>query len=106
MRISPAQSRAARAFLQWSQAELEKKTGVCIRTIRNFEGEVRQPHEHTLAAIWKAFASHGVEFLPQNRGGEGVRFKKVPWRSPRKEGRRPLRGEGRTRASEGNPSRS
>ena len=77
LHISPAQSRAARAFLQWSQAELEKKTGVCIRTIRNFEGEVRQPHEHTLAAIWKAFASHGVEFLPQNRGGEGVRFKKV-----------------------------
>jgi hypothetical protein len=56
-----------------------------MRTIRNFEGEVRQPREHTLAAICKAFDSHGVEFLPQNRAGEGVRFKKV---SPTKEGRR------------------
>ena len=92
MRISPAQSRAARAFLQWSQAELEKQTGVCIRTIRNFEGEVRQPHEHTMAAICKAFESHGVEFLPQDRGGEGVQFKKA-MADHRKEGRRHARSD-------------
>ena len=90
MHISPAQSRAARAFLQWSQTELEKQTGVCSRTIRNFEGEVRQPHEHTMAAICKAFESHGVEFLPQDRGGEGVQFKKA--HHHRKEGRRHGRG--------------
>jgi transcriptional regulator with XRE-family HTH domain len=89
MRISPAQSRAARAFLQWSQAELEKQTGVCIRTIHDFECEVRQPHERTLAAICNAFESHGVEFLPQDRGGEGVQFKKAhPIADHRKEGRR------------------
>ena len=86
--VSPAQSRAARAFLQWSQAELEKKTGVCIRTIRNFEGEVRQPHEHTMAAICNAFETHGVEFLPQDSGGEGVQFKKAhPMVDDRKGGR-------------------
>jgi transcriptional regulator with XRE-family HTH domain len=81
-------------LLGWSapadpaQAELEKQTGVCIRTIRNFEGEVRQPHEHTMAAICKAFESHGVEFRP-DRGGEGVQFQKAHLMvDHRKEGRR------------------
>jgi transcriptional regulator with XRE-family HTH domain len=91
MHISPAQSRAARAFLQWSQRELQKKTGLCIRTIYNFERELHRPHEHNLSAIFKAFDSHGVEFLPQKGGGEGVRFKHLT-ADNRKEGGRHDRG--------------
>ncbi len=72
MTISPAQCRAARALLDWTQNELAIKVGVALRTIRDFENSRREPLKIVRAAIRQAFEEAGVEFLD----GEGLRLKR------------------------------
>jgi transcriptional regulator with XRE-family HTH domain len=74
--ISPAQCRAARALLNWSQDQLEVSAKVARKTIADFEREVRQPYDRTLAAIQTALETAGVEFTAENGGGPGVRLRK------------------------------
>lgn len=73
MSISPAQCRAARALLGWSQEDLETAAKVSKKTIADFERDQRSQHDRTIGAIETAFASHGIIFIAQNGGGEGVR---------------------------------
>jgi transcriptional regulator with XRE-family HTH domain len=73
--ISPAQCRAARAMLGWSQEELSKKANVARATIADFEREVRTPVVNNLLAIQKALEMGGIQFISQNGGGIGVRFR-------------------------------
>lgn len=75
MPISPAQCRAARALLSWSQDDLEKRSGISKRTIADFEREVRRPYDRTVEALRKTLDAHGVQFVPQNGGGDGVRLR-------------------------------
>jgi transcriptional regulator with XRE-family HTH domain len=77
MSFSPAQCRAARALLGWSQAELSEASGVATKTIADFEREDRSPYERTLNDIHKALAQAGIEFT--NGGQPGVRMK--PWQA-------------------------
>ena len=72
MTISPAQCRAARALLDWTQNELAIRVGVALRTIRDFENGRREPLKIVRAAIQQAFEEAGVEFLD----GEGLRLKR------------------------------
>lgn len=70
--------RAARALLRWSADELAEKSRVGLATIRRAElldGEIKMtsPNE---AAVRSALESAGVEFIPENGGGAGVRLKK------------------------------
>jgi transcriptional regulator with XRE-family HTH domain len=92
MSISPAQCRAARGLLRWSQAELQARSKVTKPTIANFELETRQPYERTLDAIQGAFEKAGIEFIPEGEtsedGGDGLRFKR-------------RRGRGRPKAKAG-----
>lgn len=74
--ISPAQCRAARAFLNWSQPDLAEKCGMHVQTISAFEHETSTPTKTTLKKITNAFESVGVEFTRD--GGinpHGMRFK-------------------------------
>jgi len=71
-KISPAQCRAARALLNWTQDKLAVKTGVALKTIRGFENERRKPLGVTRAAIKQALEQAGIEFLD----GDGVRMRK------------------------------
>jgi transcriptional regulator with XRE-family HTH domain len=76
MALSPAQSRAARALLEWSQNDLEAAAKVAKKTIADFERGMRQPYERTLDALQDALEAAGVEFIPENGGGAGVRMRK------------------------------
>jgi hypothetical protein len=78
MTVSPAQCRAARALLRWSQDELHQRSKVAQRTIADFERAARRPFERTLNDLQEALEAGGVVFLPENgEWGEGVRFEKL-----------------------------
>lgn len=66
MDISPAQCRAARGLLNWTQEKLASKVGVAHKTIYNFEKELRTPLNVSRAAIKQAFEEAGIEFTPND----------------------------------------
>jgi transcriptional regulator with XRE-family HTH domain len=73
--ITPEQCRAARALLDWTQPDLVAATGLSAVTIRAFEkGGVMRDSNKTLLAL--AFEKAGVQFIPENGGGAGVRLAK------------------------------
>jgi DNA-binding XRE family transcriptional regulator len=61
--VSPAQCRAARAMLRWSQTELGRRAGVARKTIADFEQEVRDLRRRTRDAITATFKNAGIDFL-------------------------------------------
>ncbi len=61
--ISPEQCRMARAGLQWSQAELSRRSGVAPATIAAFEKGNRTPYPRTVRDLETALKSAGVKFL-------------------------------------------
>lgn len=72
--ISPAQLRAARGLLGWTQKDLASRAGVSDRTIRLFELEMRVPYIQTVAAIEGCLSEAGVRFLAtENEIGVVVR---------------------------------
>ena len=76
MTLAAAQCRAARALLQWSQETLATVSKVAKPTIANFETGNTQPYDRTLADVRLALEAAGVEFIPENGGGAGVRLRK------------------------------
>lgn len=76
MAITSAQCRAARALIAWSQDQLAVSSRVAKATIANFEAGKRTPYDRTLADIRAALERAGVEFIPENGGGAGVRLRK------------------------------
>ena len=77
MQLTPAQSRAARGLLDLSQTELGASANLSESTIRDFEKGRRVPSINNLAAIQRALEAAGVEFIPENGGGAGVRLRKA-----------------------------
>lgn len=73
MSLLPAQSRAARALLNWSQTHLASQAQVSRATVTDFEAERRTPHHHNLSAIRAALEAAGVEFA--NGDAPGVRLR-------------------------------
>ena len=75
--LSPAQLRAARGLVDWSQDQLASVAQVGNSTVRDFEAGRRQPHPRSLNAIRAALEAAGVEFIAENGNGAGVRLRKV-----------------------------
>ncbi len=75
MVIYREQCRAARALLNWSQGQLAEASKVAMKTIADFERGARKPYERTLRDVEMALEDAGVEFIPNNGGGPGVRLK-------------------------------
>ena len=76
--LSSDQIRGARAVLRLSQADLAKAASVSLETIKRLEamhGELKVRLD-TLTRIKDALERAGVEFIPENGGGVGVRLKK------------------------------
>ncbi|MEI5668358.1 helix-turn-helix domain-containing protein [Bosea sp. CCNWLW174] len=74
--ISLEQCRAARAMLGWSQGDLADAAKVSRTTIVDFERGLRTPHHNNLDAIRRAFEKAGIELIPENGGGAGLRWAK------------------------------
>jgi DNA-binding XRE family transcriptional regulator len=74
--ITPAQSRAARGLLEWSQQKLAQRAQVGVVTVHQLEAGTSEPRRATVQAIRRAFELAGVEFIDENGGGPGVRLKK------------------------------
>jgi transcriptional regulator with XRE-family HTH domain len=76
MYLSPAQCRGARGLLGWSQSDLSEASKTATKTIADFERGARDPYPRTLEDVQAALERAGVEFIPENGGGAGVRFRK------------------------------
>ncbi|WP_245263340.1 helix-turn-helix domain-containing protein [Azorhizobium doebereinerae] len=57
------------------QAVLAAAAGVSRNVIVDFEKGRRTPTKNNLAAIRAALEAAGVEFIPENGGGAGVRLR-------------------------------
>jgi transcriptional regulator with XRE-family HTH domain len=84
MTISAEQCRAGRAILGWSQDDLENHSGVGKRTIAEFERDGAIPYARTISQVRDAQEAGGIEFIPENGGGAGVRRRKAVPRLARK----------------------
>lgn len=61
--LTPEQSRAARGWLDWSQADLAARANVSLSTIRDFEKGRRTPIGNNLEAIERALFTAGIRLL-------------------------------------------
>jgi transcriptional regulator with XRE-family HTH domain len=75
--ISIEQIRAARGLLGWSQTDLAERAKLSVITIKRFEAGFGPPvSDEVRAKAQKALEAAGIEFIDENGGGAGVRFRK------------------------------
>ena len=77
--MTSEQIRAASAMLRLERAALAGLAGVSTQTIKRLEGmdgPLIDTRVATLEAIRSALETAGVEFIPENGGGAGVRLRK------------------------------
>ncbi len=58
------------------QSQLSEASGIARATVIDFEKGERSPRSATVEAIRAALEAAGVEFIPENGGGAGVRLRK------------------------------
>lgn len=83
LKVSVRQIKAARALLGWSQDDLASRSKISLTTIKRLEaadGETGGRPE-TGASLVAALEDAGIEFIPENGGGAGVRLAKRTRRS-------------------------
>jgi transcriptional regulator with XRE-family HTH domain len=74
--ISPSTSRAARGLIDWTQKQLADAASVGLSTVKAFEAGNSTPMANNLRAMQAALEGAGIEFIPENGGGAGVRLRK------------------------------
>jgi DNA-binding XRE family transcriptional regulator len=72
--ITPAQCRAARALVDFTQRQLADAAGLSVSTLADFERSIRPVSGHLTAAIRRALETAGVEFT--NGDEPGLRLRK------------------------------
>lgn len=68
----PEQSRAARGWLDWTQADLAKHAHVSLSTVKDFENGHRTPIENNLSAMQRAFEDNGIRFTSKAGNATGI----------------------------------
>ena len=76
LNMTPAQCRAARALIEWTQPELAAASKLGMSTIVDFEKSRRSVSLDVISAIRRALEAGGVIFVDENGEGPGVRLKK------------------------------
>jgi transcriptional regulator with XRE-family HTH domain len=71
--MTPAQCKAARTLLGWSQTELAQNAGVGRGTVTDFELSNRQPSDHALSKLQLALEDAGIVFTKGLRPGVRMR---------------------------------
>ena len=68
----------ARGYLRWSVKDLSDACGVSTATIKRMEDAEGVPKSmaDNLVKIQAAFENAGVQFIPENGGGAGVRIRR------------------------------
>jgi ribosome-binding protein aMBF1 (putative translation factor) len=74
--LAPEQSRAARAWLEWSQEDLAKRARVSPSTVRDFEKGRRVPFTNNLEALRLTLEMAGVTLLFRGEVPVGVQVTK------------------------------
>ena len=76
--ITPEQIRAARAILKWTAKELSEKAGLSLPTVQRMERDHGTDSSlgKNIMAVQQVLENAGIEFIPENGGGVGVRMKK------------------------------
>lgn len=76
--ITPEQIRAARAILKWTAKELSEKAGLSLPTVQRMERDHGTDNSlgKNVMSIQRALEDAGIQFIPENGGGAGVRIKK------------------------------
>lgn len=84
--ISSCQIRAGRSLLGWSAAELAKRSGVGVATVRRYELKEGIPagNSQTMHTLQKTMESAGIEFTgdPLANPGVTLRVDRRPNHSP------------------------
>jgi transcriptional regulator with XRE-family HTH domain len=76
--FSPAQCRAARGLLDWTQEHLADVAGVSRSTVRDFEKGRHDLSRASAAQIMLALEQAGVFLIPADSMGPGVRLAQRP----------------------------
>ena len=79
VKLTGRQIRAARGLVGWTAVDLAAASQVGVATIRRSEvenGPVRMTPANA-ATLQRALEEAGIEFLPENGGGVGVRMRKA-----------------------------
>jgi len=66
--MTPEQSRAARGWLGWSQAELARRASVSLRTVQGFEKGEKTPNLPNVAAMRRAIEEAGIRLVFDRTG--------------------------------------
>jgi DNA-binding transcriptional regulator YiaG len=74
--MTPAQCRAARALLDWTQPKLAEAASLGLSTVVDFERARRAVSQEAALLIRVALEKAGIEFIAENGGGPGVRLRK------------------------------
>lgn len=78
MSPTSAQIRAARGLIGWSQTQLGDAAGLSLPTVKRYETQNGpKVSGDAVAKMRAALETAGVEFIPENGGGAGVRLKKM-----------------------------
>ncbi|WP_425287050.1 transcriptional regulator [Methylorubrum salsuginis] len=77
MKITSGQLRAARAFLRWTAQDVADAARLGVATVRRAELQdgPLSVTEANAEAIRRALEAAGLEFIPENGGGPGVRLR-------------------------------
>lgn len=70
--LTPAQSRMARASLQWSLEHAATAAGVSRRTVLRFENEHRDIQPNLVAALRRGYEAAEVRFIEDGGDAGGV----------------------------------
>ena len=82
MPISVEQLRAARGLLGWTQSELAVRAGLSLPTVKRLEGRFGpRVSDEARKKLQLAIEEAGVEFIDENGGGLGIRFRRKRKRS-------------------------
>ena len=74
-KITPAQCRAARGLLDWTQEQLAEQADLSRSTVRDFEGGKHGLQRASAAQVVRVFEAAGLVLIEADEMGPGVRIR-------------------------------